>query len=195
MVSQAQRPGGVVRHPENRPEGVLEASGRDEAALEEHGFESQRAASVAALATRRHKPGNVEPSDILRHRWATELAAVTVADGTEGPRPGAITDITGALGVGQGVAVSGASCSTLSGRRFWRRWPGSGRWTWPTTTSLIRRQVRIVPLTLFASTFTYRDALAAVARAFDASPRQVARLTRQLLDRDDVLWMIGDGNA
>ncbi len=54
---------------------------------------------------------------------------------------------------------------------------------------------RVAPLTLFASTFTYRDALAAVARAFDASPRQVARLTRQLLDRDDVLWMIGDGNA
>ncbi len=54
---------------------------------------------------------------------------------------------------------------------------------------------RVAPLTLFASTFTYRaHALAAVARAFDASPRQVARLTRQLLDRDDVLWMIGDGN-
>ena len=29
---------------------------------------------------------------------------------------------------------------------------------------------RVAPLTLFASTFTYRDALAAVARAFDASP-------------------------
>jgi len=166
-----------------------------EAALEKTGFESQRAAEVAALATRRHKPGNVEHSDVLRHRWATELAAVTVADGTEGPRPGAITDITGALGVGQGVAVSGASVSdtereeilaTLAGERsvdladYDLSDPTSGR---------------VAPLTLFASTFTYRDALAAVARAFDASPRQVARLTRQLLDRDDVLWMIGDGNA
>ena len=53
---------------------------------------------------------------------------------------------------------------------------------------------RIAPLTLFASTFTHRDALAAVARAFDASASEVARLTTQLLRRDGVLWMIGGEN-
>ena len=163
-----------------------------EAALEETGFESQRAAEVAALATRRHKPGHLEPSDVLRHRWATELAAVTLSDETGGPRPGTISDITGALGVGQGISDPSVSDSereeilaVLAGERSLDL--ADYDLADPTA-------ARVAPLTLFASTFTYRDALAAVAHAFDASPRQVARLTRQLLDRDDVLWMIGDGN-
>ncbi len=163
-----------------------------EAALEKTGFESQRAAEVAALATRPHKPGHLEPSDVLRRRWATELAAVTVADGTEGPRPGAITDITGALGVGHGVSdayVFDAEREEILAVLAGERSVDLADYDLSDPTS-----ARVAPLTLFASTFTYRDALAAVARAFDASPRQVARLTRQLLDRDDVLWMIGDGN-
>jgi conjugative relaxase-like TrwC/TraI family protein len=70
-----------------------------EAALTETGFESQRATEVAALATRRHKPGQLEPSDVLRHRWAEELAAITLTDETGRPRPATIADITGALRV------------------------------------------------------------------------------------------------
>ena len=179
------------------PKGVLRAFSKRrvdiEAVLEKTGFESQRAAEVAALATRRHQPGHLEPSDVLRRRWATELAAVTVADGTEGPRPGAITDITGALGVGQGISdasVSDAEREEILAVLAGERSVDLADYDLSDPTS-----ARVAPLTLFASTFTYRDALAAVARAFDASPRQVARLTRQLLDRDDVLWMIGDGNA
>ena len=179
------------------PKGILRAFSKRrvdiEAVLEKTGFESQRAAEVAALATRRHQPGHLEPSDVLRRRWATELAAVTVADGTEGPRPGAITDITGALGVGQGISdasVSDAEREEILAVLAGERSVDLADYDLSDPTS-----ARVAPLTLFASTFTYRDALAAVARAFDASPRQVARLTRQLLDRDDVLWMIGDGNA
>jgi conjugative relaxase-like TrwC/TraI family protein len=166
-----------------------------EAALEKTGFDSQRAAEVAALATRRHKPGHLEHSDVLRKRWATELANVTLTDETGGPRPGAISDITGALGVGQGVSVSGASASDTEREEILAVLAGERSVDLADYDLSDPTAARIAPLTLFASTFTYRDALAAVARAFDASPRQVARLTRQLLDRDDVLWMIGDGNA
>ena len=166
-----------------------------EAALTETGFESQRAAEVAALATRRHKPGQLEHSDVLRHRWATELAAVTLTDETGGSRPGTLTDITGALGVGQGASVSGASVSDAEREEILAVLAGERSVDLADYDLSDPTAARVAPLTLFASTFTYRDALAAVARAFDASPRQVERLTRQLLDRDDVLWMIGDGNA
>jgi len=170
-----------------------------EATLKETGFESQRAAEVAALATRRHKPGHLEHGDVLRQRWETELAAVTLTDETGGPRPGAITDITGALGVGHGVSVSDASVSAASVSDTEREeilavLAGERSVDLADYDLSDPTAARVAPLTLFASTFTYRDALAAVARAFDASPRQAARLTRQLLDRDDVLWMIGDGN-
>jgi len=163
-----------------------------EAALEKTGFESQRAAEVAALDTRAPKPRHLEHGDVLRHRWATELAAVTLSDETGGPRPGAITDITGALGVGQGI--SDASVSVAEREEILAVLAGERTVDLADYDLSDPTSARVAPLTLFASTFTYRDALAAVARAFDASPRQVARLTRQLLDRDDVLWMIGDDN-
>ena len=166
-----------------------------EAALEETGFESQRAAEVAALATRRHKPGHLEHSDVLRqqvgdrarggHPHRRDRGAEARRDHRyhRGPRcrPGRLC---------VGASVSDTEREEILAVLAGERSVDLADYDLSDPTS-----ARVAPLTLFASTFTYRDALAAVARAFDASPRQVARLTRQLLDRDDVLWMIGDGNA
>jgi conjugative relaxase-like TrwC/TraI family protein len=163
-----------------------------EAALEKTGFESQRAAEVVALATRQHKPGHLEHSHVLRQRWATELAAVILTDETGGPRPGAITDITGVVGVGPGI--SDASVSDTEREEILAVLAGEQSVDLADYDLTDPTAARVAPLTLFASTFTHRDALAAVARAFDASPREVTRLTRQLLGRDDMLWMIGDGD-
>ncbi len=172
------------------PRGVLRAFSKRrvaiEASLEDKGFGSQRAAEVAALATRPHKPGHVENSDVLRHGWEAELADVTLVDDVREPRSATVADVTLALGATPAVSLSKVKCeeilATLAGER---------------SVDLADYDLsdptlpRVAPLTLFASTFTHRDALAAVARALDASASEVAQLTTELLRRDGVLWMIG----
>ena len=45
---------------------------------------------------------------------------------------------------------------------------------------------RALPLTLLNSTFTRRDAICGVARAFDVTPDQALALTAELLERESV---------
>jgi conjugative relaxase-like TrwC/TraI family protein len=170
-----------------------------EASLEEKGFASQRAAEVAALATRPQKPGHVENSDALRQRWAAELADVTLADVTLADvtladvtkrlRPATLADVTGVLGAAPAVSLSEVECEEILAILAGELSVDLADYDLSGPTS-----PRVAPLTLFASTFTHRDALAAVARAFDASASEVAQLTTQLLRRDGVLWMIGGDN-
>jgi hypothetical protein len=54
---------------------------------------------------------------------------------------------------------------------------------------------RAIPVTLLGSTFTRRDALSAVARAFDVTPDQAVVLTTELLDRDSVVRVLADPDA
>ncbi|HEX3565456.1 MAG TPA: MobF family relaxase, partial [Acidimicrobiales bacterium] len=51
---------------------------------------------------------------------------------------------------------------------------------------------RTLPVTLLGSTFSRRDAIAAVARAFDVTPDQALDLTRVLLERDSVIRVLAD---
>ena len=52
-----------------------------------------------------------------------------------------------------------------------------------------------IPVTLLGSTFTRREAISAVARAFDVTPDQALVLTSQLLNRDSVVRVLADPEA
>ncbi len=54
---------------------------------------------------------------------------------------------------------------------------------------------RAIPVTLLGSTFTRREAISAVARAFDVTPDQALALTSELLDRDSVVRVLADPDA
>ena len=54
---------------------------------------------------------------------------------------------------------------------------------------------RAMPVTLLGSTFTRRDAICAVARAFDVTPEEALALTSKLLDRDSVVRVLADPAA
>jgi len=156
-----------------------------EASLQELGLVSQRAAEVAALATRGPKSAHVAPPDVLRQEWTEQLSGIALGDETATSRPATLADITGAAG-GAGSAPASAAqreeiLAILAGERSVDL--ADYDLADPTAT-------RVTPLTLFASTFTYRDALAAVARAIDAPPAEVADLTEQLLRRDSVVRLI-----
>lgn len=171
------------------PKPILRAFSRRradiEAALDGKGFASQRAAEVAALATRSPKPGGLRTTDALRAAWAAQLDALTLTDSSGEQKPATPADITAVVGARQPTVMSDAEreeiLCTLVGAR-------------PVDLAdydlADPAATRVAPLTLFASTFTRRDALAAVARSFDARPSEVAQLTRMLLRREDVFWMI-----
>lgn len=157
-----------------------------EAALAEKGFESQRAAEVAALATRPRKPTRIEHTDVLGQAWESRFEGVVVTDDTGASRPATPADVTGVVGAGRSGWLSDTEreeiLAVLAGERSVDL--ADYDLADPTAT-------RVAPLTLFASTFTHRDAVAAVARAFDAPADEMARLTRQLLRRDGVVRMTG----
>ncbi len=173
------------------PKSVLRAFSKRrvdiEASLDKMGFESQRAAEVAALATRSHKPSHVEHTDVLRQGWAAQLESIVVTDETGTTRAATLTDITSALGASQVPSLPDAQREEILAILAGERLVDLADYDLADPTG-----TRVAPLTLFASTFTHRDAVAAVARAFDASPAEVARLTEQLLRRDGVLRMIGE---
>ena len=50
----------------------------------------------------------------------------------------------------------------------------------------------MLPLTLLGSSFSRRDALSAVARAFDVTPEEAVALTASFLERDDVVRVLAD---
>ena len=55
--------------------------------------------------------------------------------------------------------------------------------------------VRAVPLTLLESSFSRREALSAVARAFDVTPEEAVALTASFLERSDVVRVLADPGA
>ena len=54
---------------------------------------------------------------------------------------------------------------------------------------------RALPVTLLGSTFTRRDAISAVARAFDVTPDEAAALTARFLEREGVVRVLADPDA
>jgi conjugative relaxase-like TrwC/TraI family protein len=169
-----------------------------EAAMGERGVVSSRAAEVVALATRARKPDAAGRGDVLLEGWLEQLSAIELPDGEGGSRPATVDDVIVALGksmlIPPGVEETGAVLGLLAGEK------GISLDDWEiddtvTASSTSGPHSRALPVTLLGSTFTRRDALGAVARAFDVTPAQAVALTRTFLDRDDVVRVLADPDA
>jgi conjugative relaxase-like TrwC/TraI family protein len=161
-----------------------------EAALDELGLGSQRAAEVAALATRGPKSVHQEAPDVLRQGWAEQLSDISVSDEAGVLRPATAADITAAVGARGSAPMSEAQREDILAILVGEGGVDLGDYDLADPAA-----TRVTPLTLFASTFTRRDALAAVARAIDAPPDEVARLTQGLLWRIDQVVRLSDVNS
>ena len=196
-----------------------------EQAMEQRGSTSAAAAAKVALVTRERKPTVSIAGDVLRDGWVEQLSAVELPDGAGGTRPATADDLTAALGqevtappepgeleavfrvlAGEGsvslddweideqhLADSGTPGTRLAGEGSvslddWeideQHLADSGT---PGT--------RVLPVTLLGSSFSRRDAISAVARAFDVTPAEAVALTARFLDRDGVVRVLADPGA
>ncbi|MGD0256088.1 MAG: MobF family relaxase [Acidimicrobiales bacterium] len=163
-----------------------------EAAMEQRGCTSAAAAAKAALATRQRKPAGTTPADLLREGWLEQLAEIELPDGQGGTRQASVDDLTAALGndpsIPSGPKTTEAILRVLAGEN------GVSLDDWEIDEHLAP-DTRALPVTLLGSTFTRRDAICAVARAFDVTPHQALALTSKLLDRDSVVRVLADPTA
>jgi conjugative relaxase-like TrwC/TraI family protein len=163
-----------------------------EAAMEQRGCTSAAAAAKAALATRQRKPAGTTPADLLREGWLEQLAEIELPDGQGGTRQASVDDLTAALGndpsIPSGPKTTEAILRVLAGEN------GVSLDDWEIDEHLAP-DTRALPVTLLGSTFTRRDAICAVARAFDVTPDQALALTSKLLDRDSVVRVLADPTA
>jgi conjugative relaxase-like TrwC/TraI family protein len=169
-----------------------------EAAMAERGVVSSKAAEKAAMATRARKPGVTGRADVLRDGWREQLSTIELPDGEGGSRPATVDDVTVALGndptVQPGNEETGAILGLLAGEK------GVSLDDWEIddaapSHSATGPDSRAMPVTLLGSTFTRRDALSAVARAFDVTPIQAVALTTTFLDRGDVVRVLAEPDA
>jgi conjugative relaxase-like TrwC/TraI family protein len=153
-----------------------------EKALDERGLDSARAAEVAALSTRRAKPQVIGATETLRAGWETELAQVRIRDA--GNRTAGVDDVLGVVGLrpeDPDPVDREALFAVLAGEH------GVSLSDYDLDNA---SSSRATPLTLLASTFSRRDALAAVARAVDATTTDVVTLTDELLARPSVVRVL-----
>ena len=163
-----------------------------EAAMEAKGFDSYRTSRTVTLATRDRKPAVVGHLDVLRERWSEQLAETEVPDGPDGARPASVDDLTAAFdhepAIPPGPEDTEAILRVLAGEK------GASLDDWEID-ELLAPDTRAIPVTLLGSTFTRREAISAVARAFDVTPGQALVLTSELLDRESVVRVLADPDA
>ncbi len=178
------------------PQAVLRAFSKRRVDIEEamakRGTTSAKSAETTALATRQRKPGGTAPTDLLRQGWWEQLAGVELPDGAGGTRLAGADDITAALGHEPVMPPSPeeieAVLRVLAGEK------GVSLDDWEIDERLAP-DTRAIPVTLLGSTFTRREALSAVARAFDVTPDEALALTSELLERDSVVRVLADPDA
>lgn len=161
-----------------------------EAAMDERGVTSASAAEIAALATRARKPDGTAPFDLLREGWTAQLAEIPYPDGEGGHHPATpgdlILDTTarGSTTLPEPAQVE-AVFSVLAGeaRVSLDDWEIDEQ---------LAPDTRAMPVTLFGSTFTRRDAICAVARAFDVTPDRAMALTSEFLERASIHRVLAD---
>ena len=164
-----------------------------EAAMDERGVTSASAAETAALATRARKPDETAPFDLLREGWKAQLAEIPYPDGEGGHHPATPGDLVldatvrGSPTLPEPDQVE-AVFSVLAGeaRVSLDDWEIDDQ---------LAPDTRAMPVTLFGSTFTRRDAICAVARAFDVTPDRVMVLTAEFLERESVHRVLADPEA
>jgi conjugative relaxase-like TrwC/TraI family protein len=163
-----------------------------EETMQQRGFTSSKAAEKSALATRQRKPAGTTPADLLREGWSQQLAEIELPDDKGGLRPASVDDVTAALGndpsIPPGPKDTEAILRVLAGEN------GVSLDDWEIDEHLAP-DTRALPVTLLGSTFTRREAICAVARAFDVTPDQALALTAGLLDRDSVVRVLADPDA
>lgn len=163
-----------------------------EQAMELRGSSSSAGAAKAALATRPRKPASGVAVDILREGWAEQLATIDLPDSEGGMRPAGPDDVTAAIGRGvstpQGAAEVEEVFRVLAGEN------GVSLDDWEIDEHEAP-DVRVLPVTLLGSSFSRRDALSAVARAFDVTPDHAAALAARFLERDGIVRVLADPNA
>jgi conjugative relaxase-like TrwC/TraI family protein len=168
-----------------------------EAAMETRGVDSHRTARTVTLATRSRKPSGPVVDDVLRAHWKEQLRAIELPDGSGARRPATVDDVTAALGnepaVPPGPDDIEAVFRILLGEH------GVSLDEWEIDESKVAETdasgSRAMPVTLLGSTFTRRDAISAVARAFDVTPEEAAALTAELLQRESVIRVLADSGT
>ena len=168
-----------------------------EAAMETRGVDSHRTARTVTLATRSRRPSGPVVDDVLREHWREQLSAIELPDGSGARRPATVDDVTAALGNEPAVPLDPddieAVFRTLLGEH------GVSLDEWEIDESKVVETdasgSRAMPVTLLGSTFTRRDAISAVARAFDVTPDEAAALTAELFQRDSVVRVLADSGT
>ncbi len=185
----------------DEPRAVLRAFSKRrtdiEAAMEERGSTSAIAAANAALATRARKPGEVISADVLRARWLEQLGDIELPDGEGGTRRATVEDVTAGIGAETVTAPGAAELEEvfriLAGER------GVSLDDWDIDEAHLSDSevpvTRALPVTLLGSTFARRDAMSALARAFDVTPDEAAELTTRFLEREGVVRVLADPAA
>ena len=148
-----------------------------------------------ALVTRERKPTVSIAGDVFRDGWVEQLAAIELPDGAGGTRPATADDLTAALG----QEVTAPSPDPKRSKR------SSGSLPARAGVSLDDWEIdeqhradsgapgtRVLPVTLLGSSFSRRDAISAVARAFDVTPDEAVALTARFLDREGVVRVLAD---
>ncbi len=163
-----------------------------EASMEQRGSTSAKAAEITALATRQRKPAGMTPAALLQEGWTAQLAAIELSDGDSGTRPASVDDITAALGNEPAISPGPEDTETIL--RVLAGEKGASLDDWEIDEHLAPDS-RAIPVTLLGSMFTRREAISAVARAFDVTPDQALSLTFKLLDRTSVVRVLADPTA
>lgn len=163
-----------------------------EAAMGMQGAVSAKAAEIAALATRQRKPAANVGADVLRDGWGEQLATIELPDGAGGSRPAGPHDITTA--VGRDTSTPPGTADVEEVFRILAGENGVSLDDWEIDEHQAP-DVRVLPVTLLGSTFTRRDAICAVARAFDVTPVQAGALAARFLEREDIVRVLADPDA
>ena len=183
------------------PKAVLRAFSKRrvdiEAAMGARGATSQKAAETAALDTRERKPAVGTGVDVLREGWVEQLARIDLPDGAGDLRPAGVHDVTAALGRETFVPASSAEVEKVFGILAGEHGVSLDDWEIDEQRLLDAGApaVRALPVTLLGSTFTRRDAMSALARAFDVTPHEAAALTARFLERKGVVRVLADPGA
>jgi conjugative relaxase-like TrwC/TraI family protein len=168
-----------------------------EQAMEQRGTTSSAGAAKAALATRPRKPASGLGADVLREGWAEQLATIDLPDGAGGTRPAGVDDLTAVLG---GEAPTGPKPTDVE--EIFRVLVGEEGVSlddWEIDEHRLSDSGasggRVLPVTLLGSSFSRRDAIIAMARAFDVTPDEAAALTARFLNREGVVRVLADPSA
>ncbi|HEY4947248.1 MAG TPA: MobF family relaxase, partial [Acidimicrobiales bacterium] len=164
-----------------------------EAAMDERSVTSAAAGEMAALATRARKPDETAPFDLLREGWRAQLAEISYPDGEGGHHPATPGDLV----LDATVRGSAALPEPDQVEAVFSVLAGEARVSlddWEIDDQLAP-DTRAMPVTLFGSTFTRRDAIGAVARAFDVTPDRAVALTSKFLERESVHRVLADPEA